>query len=61
VAMLIADRPPLPGDRDTPVDAGHLERLLGPNLSAKTRTAVGRAPADLGAALILGSPDFMRR
>jgi len=43
------------------VDAAPLERLLGPILSEHTRAAIAEAPAGLHAALILGSPDFMRR
>jgi hypothetical protein len=44
-----------------PVDAGRLEELLGPLLSAHTKAAVAAAPPQLRAALILGSPDFMMR
>jgi uncharacterized protein (DUF1800 family) len=44
-----------------PVDAAPLEGLLGPALGQRTRAAVAEAPAELRAALILGSPDFMRR
>jgi uncharacterized protein (DUF1800 family) len=44
-----------------PLDAATLQLLLGPILGANTVKAVADAPADLKAALILGSPDFMRR
>jgi uncharacterized protein (DUF1800 family) len=50
----------LPG-RQRPVDAALLETVLGPILSASTESAVAAAPAALRAALILGSPDFMKR
>jgi uncharacterized protein (DUF1800 family) len=43
------------------VDPAALAQLLGPILSARTREVVAAAPAALRAALILGSPDFMRR
>jgi len=44
-----------------PLDPASLEALLGPTLSDNTKTAVAEAPDNLKAALILGSPDFMRR
>ena len=44
-----------------PVDATPLDSLLGPAIGQRTRAAVAAAPAELRAALILGSPDFMRR
>ena len=44
-----------------PLDPAPIEGLLGPTLSDNTRTAVADAPDNLKAALILGSPDFMRR
>lgn len=44
-----------------PVDAGHLEAIFGASLSARTRAALAAAPPPLRAAMILGSPDFMRR
>ena len=44
-----------------PVDATPISATLGPGLSGRTRTAVAEAPAELQAALLLGSPDFMRR
>jgi hypothetical protein len=50
----------LPG-RQRPVDAAALEALLGPALSPSTASTVAAAPPALRAALILGSPDFMRR
>jgi uncharacterized protein (DUF1800 family) len=44
-----------------PLDAGVLERLLGPAVGPRTRDVMASAPADLRAALMLGGPDFMRR
>jgi len=44
-----------------PVGAASLLATLGSGLSGKTRAAVAKAPAELQAALMLGSPDFMRR
>jgi uncharacterized protein (DUF1800 family) len=41
-------------------DAGRLEAIFGSTLTAATRNALNDAPQDLRAALILGSPDFMR-
>src|SRR5579864_5061986 len=43
-----------------PVDASPIQSLLGPAIGQRTRAAVATAPAELRAALILGSPDFMR-
>jgi hypothetical protein len=43
------------------ISAVALERLLGPSLSERTRAAIAKSPAGLQAALILGSPDFMRK
>jgi len=44
-----------------PVDAAPLLATLGAGLSGKTRAAVKAAQPELQAALMLGSPDFMRR
>ena len=44
-----------------PVDAAALLATLGPAISDKTRAAVAGSPPPLRAALVLGSPDFMRR
>ena len=44
-----------------PVDATALLATLGPTISDKTRAAVANAQPALRAALVLGSPDFMRR
>ena len=44
-----------------PVAAAPLDSLLGPAIGQRTRATVAAAPAELRAALILGSPDFMRR
>jgi uncharacterized protein (DUF1800 family) len=46
---------------NAPVDADALMATLGGSLSPKTRDAVAKAPPKLRAALVLGSPDFMRR
>ncbi len=42
-------------------DAARLEDTLGPLVSAKTRAIVRAGPANLRAAMLLGSPDFMQR
>jgi uncharacterized protein (DUF1800 family) len=47
--------------RTNPVDAAHLEQVVGSTISGSTRDAIADAPPGLRAALILGSPDFMRR
>ena len=44
-----------------PVDVGALLATLGPAISVKTRAAVADTAPALRAALVLGSPDFMRR
>ena len=44
-----------------PVDVGALLATLGPAISDQTRGAVAKSPPALQAALVLGSPDFMRR
>ena len=44
-----------------PVDAATLLATLGPAISDKTRAAVAGTQPALRAALVLGSPDFMRR
>jgi uncharacterized protein (DUF1800 family) len=44
-----------------PVDTAHLEAIFGTTMTAATQGVVNRAPPALRAALILGSPDFMRR
>jgi uncharacterized protein (DUF1800 family) len=43
------------------VDAAHLEAIFGSTLSDGTRAVINESPKALRAALILGSPDFMRR
>jgi uncharacterized protein (DUF1800 family) len=48
-------------DRPDPVDPARLEQIFGSTLSSETRAVVTAAPPGLRAALILGSPDFMRR
>ena len=44
-----------------PADPATLLATLGPAISDKTRRAVENAPPALRAAMVLGSPDFMRR
>jgi uncharacterized protein (DUF1800 family) len=44
-----------------PVEAAALLATLGPAISDKTRAAVASSQPALQAALVLGSPDFMRR
>ena len=39
----------------------HLEAIFGTTLTGATREAIGDSPQALRPALILGSPDFMRR
>lgn len=50
-----------PRDPQPPVDALKLASTLGQEFSQKTRDAIAAAPNQLRAALILGSPEFMRR
>ncbi|MGA8402836.1 MAG: DUF1800 domain-containing protein [Stellaceae bacterium] len=56
--QLVANQP---RTKSQPLDPAPLEALLGPILSDNTKAAVAQAPDNLKAALILGSPDFMRR
>jgi uncharacterized protein (DUF1800 family) len=44
-----------------PVDAGALLATLGPAISIETRATIAQSQPRLQAALVLGSPDFMRR
>jgi uncharacterized protein (DUF1800 family) len=44
-----------------PVVAANLFDTLGPTISDKTRATIAGSPPALQAALVLGSPDFMRR
>lgn len=44
-----------------PLDASQLADTLGNLFSAKTESAIASSPPNLRAALILGSPEFMRR
>ena len=62
VAM-VAHTVALQTDATTPVplDEKVLARTLGDQFSANTRAAIDAAPKRLRAALILGSPEFMRR
>jgi uncharacterized protein (DUF1800 family) len=43
------------------VDDAHLEAIFGSTMSEGTRAVIQESPKGLRAALILGSPDFMRR
>jgi uncharacterized protein (DUF1800 family) len=52
--------PPRPEDRTPPLQAATLMDTLGDTLTAATRATVVQAAPDLQAALVLGSPDFMR-
>jgi uncharacterized protein (DUF1800 family) len=52
--------PPRPNTAN-PVSAARLEEMYGSTMSAATRKTVAEAPPGLRSALILGSPDFMRR
>ncbi len=53
---LSSDRPPA-----APVDDGRLEEIFRSAMTNQTRETVAGAPPGLRAALILGSPEFMRR
>jgi uncharacterized protein (DUF1800 family) len=56
------NEPPAPAaPKGDPLDPAPLQALLAPILTPHTQSAVAEAQADLRAALILGSPDFMRR
>ena len=52
---------PLRPHAASPVDVARLEEIFGSTLSSATRETVAEAPPGLRAALILGSPDLMRR
>jgi uncharacterized protein (DUF1800 family) len=52
---------PTPAPKKVPVDADALQKLLDPVLSSNTHAVVTAAPPEHRAALLLGSPDFMRR
>jgi uncharacterized protein (DUF1800 family) len=45
----------------SPVNTARLEEIFGSTMTAATRQTVADAPPPLRAAVILGSPDFMRR
>lgn len=47
--------------RAHPVDASDLEQIFGSTMTSPARDTVAQASPGLRAALILGSPDFMRR
>jgi uncharacterized protein (DUF1800 family) len=51
----------LPTQMAVPNDAVRLEEIFGSTMSTATRETVAAVPPALRAALILGSPDFMRR
>jgi uncharacterized protein (DUF1800 family) len=59
--QLVADQPPPPQPKPQPLDPAPLEALLGPTVSDNTKSIVAETEPGLQAALILGSPDFMRR
>jgi uncharacterized protein (DUF1800 family) len=44
-----------------PIDTEHLEAIFGSAMASDTRDAITASPRSLRAALVLGSPDFMRR
>jgi uncharacterized protein (DUF1800 family) len=44
-----------------PVDPAQLSQTLGQSFSVKTQQAIAKSPANLQAALMLGSPEFMYR
>ncbi|MBU7583370.1 MAG: DUF1800 domain-containing protein [Nostoc sp. TH1S01] len=48
-------------NRVQPLDATQLINTLGNSLSPKTQRAIASSPPELKAALVLGSPEFMRR
>ncbi|MBD2596751.1 DUF1800 domain-containing protein [Nostoc spongiaeforme FACHB-130] len=48
-------------NRVQPLDATQLINTLGNSLSPKTQSAIAASPPELKAALVLGSPEFMRR
>jgi len=48
-------------ERSPPLDAAAILKTSGLSLSAETRAAIDAAPTPLKAALLLGSPEFMRR
>ncbi|NEX61062.1 DUF1800 domain-containing protein [Noviherbaspirillum sp. 17J57-3] len=58
------DMEPFPTTDDTPArrpaDPNELLRTLGPSVSPATRQALAGQPMRLQAAMVLGSPDFMR-
>jgi len=55
-----AEQKPEPPKAD-PLDPAPIQALLDPALSENTLTIVAAAPPGLQAALLLGSPEFMRR
>ena len=58
--QLVSGQPAAAPQKAEPVDPVSLEHLLAPILGERTRTAIAAAPTGLRAALMLGSPDFMR-
>jgi hypothetical protein len=53
--------PEKPGRKMTPPEASALTATLGNSFLSKTRNALEVAPAQLRAAMLLGSPEFMMR
>jgi len=58
---IVASAAAEPEPTGAPLAAATLEELLAPILGDHTRAAIADAPAALQAALVIGSPDFMRR
>ena len=54
-------RPSSDSPQPRAVDAARLEEIFGSTMTTQTRETVAEAPPGLRAALILGSPEFMRR
>jgi uncharacterized protein (DUF1800 family) len=55
-----AQAQPVANTENEPIDPARLEEILGPTLATQTRETIAATPAGLRAAVILGSPDFMR-
>ena len=59
--LLARGRLPLTPPPTTPVDSNQLSNTLGNPFSPQTQSAIATSPPNLRAALMLGSPEFMRR
>jgi len=53
--------PATPSNHIRPLEAKDLINTLGAGMSGNTRSSIDGSPAQIRAALVLGSPDFMRR